>query len=221
MADKASVVSPRADTTPPTATPPISRHRTWTLLVACCGVLVVISSMVALNTALGDIAMATSANQTQLTWIIDSYTLTLACLLLPAGAGAELTDAQRAEQPELRQVPAEAGLARDQQPVHHAGGWSGCDAAGRGRRARYEGRDEAGKTDQQPAARYQGQKPPAGGIHARRKGKVVVGGVVVVPVAPPGLLLGQGRPMADHALDQIAGQGETIGGPFGLTAPGP
>lgn len=86
MADKASVVSPRADTTPPTATPPISRHRTWTLLVACCGVLVVISSMVALNTALGDIAMATSANQTQLTWIIDSYTLTLACLLLPAGA---------------------------------------------------------------------------------------------------------------------------------------
>jgi len=49
-------------------------------------VLVVISSMVALNTALGDVAMATSANQTQLTWIIDSYTLVLACLLLPAGA---------------------------------------------------------------------------------------------------------------------------------------
>lgn len=86
MADKASAVSPRADTTPPTALPPASRHRTWTLLVACCGVLVVISSMVALNTALADIAMATSANQTQLTWIIDSYTLTLACLLLPAGA---------------------------------------------------------------------------------------------------------------------------------------
>ncbi|KAB7755573.1 MFS transporter [Mycolicibacterium mucogenicum] len=86
MADKASVASPLADSTQPTATPPISRNRTWTLLVACCGVLVVISSMVALNTALGDIAMATSANQTQLTWIIDSYTLTLACLLLPAGA---------------------------------------------------------------------------------------------------------------------------------------
>jgi len=42
--------------------------------------------MVALNTALPDIAIATSADQTQLTWIVDSYTLVLACLLLPAGA---------------------------------------------------------------------------------------------------------------------------------------
>jgi EmrB/QacA subfamily drug resistance transporter len=33
-----------------------------------------------------DIAVATSATQTQLTWIVDSYTLLLACLLLPAGA---------------------------------------------------------------------------------------------------------------------------------------
>lgn len=30
--------------------------------------------------------MATAATQTQLTWIVDSYTLVLACLLLPAGA---------------------------------------------------------------------------------------------------------------------------------------
>ena len=48
--------------------------------------LLVISSMVALNTALPDIATATSATQTELTWIVDSYTLVLACLLLPAGA---------------------------------------------------------------------------------------------------------------------------------------
>jgi EmrB/QacA subfamily drug resistance transporter len=46
----------------------------------------VVASMVALNTALGDIAVATGATQTQLTWIVDSYTLLLACLLLPAGA---------------------------------------------------------------------------------------------------------------------------------------
>ncbi|HOW94433.1 MAG TPA: UPF0182 family protein, partial [Mycolicibacterium fallax] len=32
------------------------------------------SSMVALNTALGDIAIQTSASQTQLTWIVDGYT---------------------------------------------------------------------------------------------------------------------------------------------------
>lgn len=60
--------------------------RGWTLFIACAGVSLVIASMVALNTALGDIAIATSATQTQLTWIVDSYTLLLACLLLPAGA---------------------------------------------------------------------------------------------------------------------------------------
>ena len=61
-------------------------QRTWTLTVACLGVVLVIASMIALNTALGDIAVTTSANQTQLTWVVDSYTLVLACLLLPAGA---------------------------------------------------------------------------------------------------------------------------------------
>lgn len=91
MVDKVSAASPSSADTGPEIAPatnpaPTSRHRTWTLVMACCAVLVVISSMVALNTALGDIALATSANQTQLTWIIDSYTLTLACLLLPAGA---------------------------------------------------------------------------------------------------------------------------------------
>lgn len=63
-----------------------ARYRAWTLLVACLGVLLVISSMVALNTALPDIGSSTSATQTELTWIVDSYTLALACLLLPAGA---------------------------------------------------------------------------------------------------------------------------------------
>ena len=63
-----------------------TRSRLWLLTVACFGVLLVISSMVALNTALPDIATATSATQSQLTWIVDSYTLVLACLLLPAGA---------------------------------------------------------------------------------------------------------------------------------------
>ncbi|MGV0834114.1 MFS transporter [Mycolicibacterium thermoresistibile] len=63
-----------------------TRARVWLLAVACMGVSLVISSMVALNTALGDIAVSTSATQTQLTWVIDGYTLALACLLLPAGA---------------------------------------------------------------------------------------------------------------------------------------
>lgn len=62
------------------------RARIWLLVVACMAVAMVISSMVALNAALPDIARETSATQTQLTWIVDGYTLVLACLLLPAGA---------------------------------------------------------------------------------------------------------------------------------------
>ena len=72
--------------TDPTLASLSARARVWTLVVACFGVLLVIASMVALNTALPDIATVTSATQTELTWIVDSYTLVLACLLLPAGA---------------------------------------------------------------------------------------------------------------------------------------
>jgi EmrB/QacA subfamily drug resistance transporter len=60
--------------------------RFWLLTVAALDVLLVISSMVALNASLPDIAVETAATQTQLTWIVDGYTLVLACLLLPAGA---------------------------------------------------------------------------------------------------------------------------------------
>ncbi|MCV7279233.1 MFS transporter [Mycolicibacterium flavescens] len=64
--------------------PPTSR--VLPLVVGCLSVAVVVGSMVAFNTALGDVAAATSATQTQLNWIVDGYTLVLACLLLPAGA---------------------------------------------------------------------------------------------------------------------------------------
>src|SRR6201991_1031313 len=60
--------------------------RFWLLTIAAVDVLLVISSMVALNAALPDIALQTAATQTQLTWVVDSYTLVLAGLLLPAGA---------------------------------------------------------------------------------------------------------------------------------------
>lgn len=62
------------------------RQRLWLLTIASTDVLMVITSMVALNAALPDLAVQTSATQTQLTWVVDGYTLALACLLLPAGA---------------------------------------------------------------------------------------------------------------------------------------
>lgn len=63
-----------------------AQRRASTLVAGCAGVALVVGSMVAFNTALGDIARVTSASQTQLTWIVDGYTVALACLLLPAGA---------------------------------------------------------------------------------------------------------------------------------------
>lgn len=62
------------------------RARIWLLTVASLDVLLVMSSMVALNAALPDLAVRTAATQSQLTWIVDGYTVALACLLLPAGA---------------------------------------------------------------------------------------------------------------------------------------
>ncbi|MEV0246946.1 MFS transporter [Nocardia sp. NPDC050712] len=56
------------------------------LVLSCCAIALVIASMAALYTALPEIAAATGASQRQLTWIVDGYTLTLACLVLPAGA---------------------------------------------------------------------------------------------------------------------------------------
>lgn len=60
--------------------------RRWVITVACAAVSVIIASMAALYTALPDIATAVGATQSQLTWIVDGYTLALACLVLPAGA---------------------------------------------------------------------------------------------------------------------------------------
>ncbi|WP_024804529.1 MFS transporter [Nocardia sp. BMG51109] len=58
----------------------------WVVLVACSAVALVIASMAALYTALPEIASETGATQAQLTWVVDGYTLALACLVLPAGA---------------------------------------------------------------------------------------------------------------------------------------
>lgn len=64
----------------------LTRPQLWMLWVSCLAVILVIASMAALYTALPDIAMDTGATQTQITWLVDGYTLALACLVLPAGA---------------------------------------------------------------------------------------------------------------------------------------
>jgi EmrB/QacA subfamily drug resistance transporter len=67
----------------PTSAP--VRHGAVTAVV-CLALAAVVAAMSSLNVALPDIARSTHASQTQLSWIIDAYSLVFAALLLPAGA---------------------------------------------------------------------------------------------------------------------------------------
>ncbi|MBF6169961.1 MFS transporter [Nocardia blacklockiae] len=64
----------------------LSARLRWVVTVSCLAVALVVAAMAALYTALPAIAADTGATQAQLTWVIDGYTLALACLVLPAGA---------------------------------------------------------------------------------------------------------------------------------------
>ncbi|MFF0493766.1 MFS transporter [Nocardia sp. NPDC003482] len=64
----------------------IRRSAAWTLVVTCAAVALVVAAMAALYTALPAVALDTGADQGALTWMVDGYTLVLACLVLPGGA---------------------------------------------------------------------------------------------------------------------------------------
>jgi EmrB/QacA subfamily drug resistance transporter len=62
-------------------------HRRWLILaVLCISLLLVVTAVSSLNTALPTIQNRLGASGTQLQWIIDAYALVFAGLLLPAGA---------------------------------------------------------------------------------------------------------------------------------------
>jgi EmrB/QacA subfamily drug resistance transporter len=56
------------------------------LAVTCIALATVVSAVASLNVAIPSIARDTHASQTQLSWIVDAYSLVFAALLLPAGA---------------------------------------------------------------------------------------------------------------------------------------
>ena len=69
------------------AEPGITVRSPVTGLGVLCGALaLVMGAMTSLNVALPDIGRATGASQSELTWIIDAYTVVFAGLLLPCGA---------------------------------------------------------------------------------------------------------------------------------------
>jgi EmrB/QacA subfamily drug resistance transporter len=61
------------------------RHSAVTAVV-CLSLATVVAAMASLNVALPEIARDTHASQTQLSWVIDAYSLVFASLLLAAGA---------------------------------------------------------------------------------------------------------------------------------------
>ncbi|HEY8717478.1 MFS transporter [Pengzhenrongella sp.] len=67
----------------PTLSP---RRRSALLGVIALALMMVVSAVSGLNVALPDLAIDTGASQTQVTWIVDAYTLVFVGLLLPAGA---------------------------------------------------------------------------------------------------------------------------------------
>ena len=67
--------------------PIVSRRRRTALLgVIALALMMVVSAVSGLNVALPDLAIDTGASQTDITWIVDAYTLVFVGLLLPAGA---------------------------------------------------------------------------------------------------------------------------------------
>ncbi|WP_329560997.1 MFS transporter [Kitasatospora sp. NBC_01266] len=73
---------------PATTRPPhgITPRPNAVLAITCLALATVVAAMSSLNVALPSIARQTHATQTQLSWIIDAYSLVFASLLLPAGA---------------------------------------------------------------------------------------------------------------------------------------
>jgi len=67
------------------ATRPLAPPR-QTLLVVCVALAAVVSAVASLNVAIPSIANDTHPSQTELSWVIDAYSLVFAALLLPAGA---------------------------------------------------------------------------------------------------------------------------------------
>ena len=74
----AAVVAPDADTADP--------RRWWILLVLCLSLMVITLDNTILNVALPKLSEGLGATNSQLQWIVDSYTLVFAGLLLTAGS---------------------------------------------------------------------------------------------------------------------------------------
>ncbi len=83
-----NVTTPHPD--PSASAPPAGYDkRWWTLAVLCLSLVITVAGNASLNVALPDIQQRLDARPSALQWIVDSYALVFAGLLLPAGALAD------------------------------------------------------------------------------------------------------------------------------------
>jgi len=87
MATAIAARSPRNTRRSASSRAQLSRGRQlWMLTVLCCGIGMIMATLTSLYVAAPDLARSIGASQTQLTWIVDAYTVALTGLLLPSGA---------------------------------------------------------------------------------------------------------------------------------------
>lgn len=67
----------------------------WPLVAICSGTFMLLVDVTIVNVALPDIARSLHASMSALQWVVDAYALTLAALLLTAGAAADLLGRRR------------------------------------------------------------------------------------------------------------------------------
>ncbi|UJH69658.1 MFS transporter [Ornithinimicrobium sp. INDO-MA30-4] len=67
----------------------------WTLIAVCTGLFVLLLDVTIVNVALPDIQRDLDASLSDLQWVIDSYALVLAALVLTAGSLADLYGRKR------------------------------------------------------------------------------------------------------------------------------
>src|SRR4051794_41849882 len=71
------------------------QRKSWTLLAVCLATFMLLLDITIVNVALPDIADELDASFSDIQWVIDAYSLTLAALLLTAGSLADLLGRKR------------------------------------------------------------------------------------------------------------------------------
>src|SRR5262249_60006390 len=69
--------------------PDVESNRPWTLIAVCMTTFMLLVDITIVNVALPSIQRSLSASLTGLQWVIDAYAITLAALILTAGALAD------------------------------------------------------------------------------------------------------------------------------------